>query len=103
MKSTHSIYKLIVVNYYYWWCCFGSVGSLGKYPEEKDVRGLIVRDSTITGTMNGVRIKSWPNSPSPSAVSNVTFENINMNDVGNPIIVDQLYCPSGICPNKVRD
>ncbi|XXG46296.1 hypothetical protein AAC387_Pa02g1174 [Persea americana] len=78
-----------------------SIGSLGKYPGEKDVTGLIIRDSTITGTMNGVRIKSWANSPSPSAVSNVTFENIVLKDVSNPIIVDQLYCPSGRCPNLV--
>lgn len=83
-------------------CCFDSIGSLGKYPGEKDVTGLIIRDSTITGTMNGVRIKSWANSPSPSKVSNITFDNIVLKDVSNPIIIDQLYCPSGRCPNQVR-
>ncbi|XXG46297.1 hypothetical protein AAC387_Pa02g1175 [Persea americana] len=77
-----------------------SVGSLGKYPQEKDVSGIIVKDSTITGTLNGVRIKSWPSSPSPSAAYNITFENIIMNNVNNPVIIDQLYCPSGNCPNQ---
>lgn len=76
-----------------------SVGSLGKYPDEKDVTGIIVTDSTIIGTLNGIRIKSWPNSPTASTVSNITFQNIDMNNVANPIIIDQLYCPSGSCPN----
>lgn len=79
------------------------MGSLGKYPQEKDVSGIIVKDSTITGTLNGVRIKSWPSSPSPSAAYNITFENIIMNNVNNPVIIDQLYCPSGNCPNQVRN
>ncbi|RWR91275.1 exopolygalacturonase-like protein [Cinnamomum micranthum f. kanehirae] len=78
-----------------------SVGSLGKYPDEKDVTGLIVSDSTISDTLNGIRIKSWGNSPSASSVSNVTFENITFKNVNNPIIIDQEYCPSGACANDV--
>ncbi|RWR98130.1 exopolygalacturonase [Cinnamomum micranthum f. kanehirae] len=78
-----------------------SVGSLGKYPDEKDVTGLVVSDSTISDTLNGIRIKSWGNSPSASSVSNVTFENITFKNVNNPIIIDQEYCPSGACANDV--
>ncbi|XXG58564.1 hypothetical protein AAC387_Pa04g0847 [Persea americana] len=78
-----------------------SVGSLGKYPDEKDVTGLIVSDSTISDTLNGIRIKSWGNSPSASSVSNVTFENITFKNVNNPIIIDQEYCPGGACANEV--
>ncbi|XXG58570.1 hypothetical protein AAC387_Pa04g0851 [Persea americana] len=78
-----------------------SVGSLGKYPDEKDLTGLIVSDSTISDTLNGIRIKSWGNSPSASSVSNVTFENINFKNVNNPIIIDQEYCPGGACANEV--
>ncbi|XXG58581.1 hypothetical protein AAC387_Pa04g0861 [Persea americana] len=78
-----------------------SVGSLGKYPDEKDVTGLIVSDSTISDTLNGIRIKSWGNSPSASTVSNVTFENITFKNVNNPIIIDQEYCPGGACANEV--
>ncbi|KAI8021078.1 hypothetical protein LOK49_LG03G03917 [Camellia lanceoleosa] len=83
-----------------------SVGSLGRYPNEGDVRGLVVRDCTMTGTMNGIRIKTWPNSPDQSAATNMTFENIVMNNVTNPIIIDQEYCPFTSCaslaPSRVK-
>ncbi|KAF3341755.1 exopolygalacturonase [Carex littledalei] len=77
-----------------------SVGSLGKYPNEEDVRGLVVRDSTIINTMNGVRIKTWQNSPSSSSATNITFENIIMKNVNNPIIIDQTYCPENLCDGE---
>nr|XP_010913888.1 exopolygalacturonase [Elaeis guineensis] len=74
-----------------------SVGSLGKYQNEKDVRGLIVRDCSLTETDNGIRIKTWANSPTSSVCANMTFENIVMNNVANPIIIDQSYCPYANC------
>ncbi|PON43314.1 Glycoside hydrolase [Parasponia andersonii] len=77
-----------------------SIGSLGKYPNEPDVKGLVIRNCNLTGTQNGLRIKTWAPSPA-SKVYNLTFENINMKDVSNPIIIDQQYCPnSGGCPNR---
>ncbi|GFZ00370.1 pectin lyase-like superfamily protein [Actinidia rufa] len=83
-----------------------SVGSLGRYPNEGDVRGLVVRDCNMTGTTNGIRIKTWPNSPGQSAATNMTFENIVMNNVTNPIIIDQAYCPFASCtslaPSRVK-
>ncbi|KAK9088105.1 hypothetical protein Syun_030499 [Stephania yunnanensis] len=83
-----------------------SVGSLGRYPDEADVKGLIVKDSTLTGTMNGVRIKTWENSPAATTASNMTFQNIVMKNVGNPIIIDQTYCPYVSCssqsPSRVK-
>ncbi|KAJ1704618.1 hypothetical protein LUZ63_004397 [Rhynchospora breviuscula] len=83
-----------------------SVGSLGRYPNEGNVQGLIVKDSIIFGTTNGVRIKTWENSPSWSNVDNMTFQNIKMNNVYNPIIIDQNYCPYYNCdrsaPSKVK-
>jgi galacturan 1,4-alpha-galacturonidase len=78
-----------------------SIGSLGKYAYEKDVKGLLVTDSNITGTTNGVRIKTWENSPVSTVVSNVTFLNIRMTNVSNPIIIDQMYCPFANCGSKV--
>ncbi|KAJ4757109.1 Pectin lyase-like superfamily protein [Rhynchospora pubera] len=83
-----------------------SVGSLGRYPNEGNVKGLIVKDSSLTGTTNGVRIKTWENSPSYSYVDNMTFQNIKMTNVFNPIIIDQNYCPYYNCdrsaPSKVK-
>nr|CAB3481641.1 unnamed protein product [Digitaria exilis] len=73
-----------------------SVGSLGKDAGERDVRGLIVKNCTVKGTTNGVRIKTWPGSP-PSRASNITFQDIAMDDVTNPIIIDQRYCPHDHC------
>ncbi|KAI3927825.1 hypothetical protein MKW98_023426 [Papaver atlanticum] len=76
-----------------------SVGSLGKYPNEEDVVGLIVRNCTLKGTDNGLRIKTWAPSP-PSIARNFTFEHIFMDNVHNPIIIDQDYCPSGSCGHQ---
>ncbi|XP_021846839.2 exopolygalacturonase isoform X2 [Spinacia oleracea] len=83
-----------------------SVGSLGKYPHEQDVNGLLVRNCTISGTSNGIRIKTWADSPGRSSATNMKFENIVMKHVRNPIIIDQAYCPFHSCssqaPSRVR-
>nr|CAB3480698.1 unnamed protein product [Digitaria exilis] len=78
-----------------------SVGSLGRYAGEGDVTRVHIRDMTFTGTMNGVRIKTWENSPSKSHAAHMVFENLVMNDVQNPIIIDQKYCPYYNCEHKV--
>ncbi|KAK1288896.1 hypothetical protein QJS10_CPB19g00139 [Acorus calamus] len=69
-----------------------SIGSLGRFPNDEDVSGLTISNCTLTRTQNGVRIKTWPR-PNASLVHNITFENIIMNDVHNPIIIDQQYNP----------
>ena len=76
------------------------MGSLGKYPNEEDVRGITVKNCTLIGTENGIRIKSWPGSP-PSAASGMFFQNIDMENVKNPIIIDQEYCPNSHCNEVV--
>ncbi|KAG9448569.1 hypothetical protein H6P81_008534 [Aristolochia fimbriata] len=78
-----------------------SVGSLGRYRNEGDVVGLTVRNCTFTETDNGVRIKTWPSSPSYSSATNFTFEDLFMNKVRNPIVIDQQYCPYSSCDPKV--
>ncbi|URE33335.1 Glycosyl hydrolases family 28 [Musa troglodytarum] len=77
-----------------------SVGSLGKNAGEKDVIGLYVSKCNLTGTTNGLRIKTLQSSPSTLKASHFRFEQIIMNNVYNPIIIDQNYCPSANCPKK---
>ena len=67
-----------------------SVGSLGKYDDEKDVSGVVVSNCTLRDTTNGVRIKTYSGSP-PSKASGITFQDIIMDVVKNPIIIDQKY------------
>ncbi|OWM78098.1 hypothetical protein CDL15_Pgr018667 [Punica granatum] len=67
-----------------------SIGSLGKYPNEQDVRGVHVKNCTLTGTTNGVRIKTFPGKLQLEA-SDIVFEDIVMNNVANPILIDQYY------------
>ncbi|KAM7271679.1 hypothetical protein ACFE04_030893 [Oxalis oulophora] len=66
---------------------------------EEPVVGLLVKNCTIAGTTNGVRIKSWP-ALEPGEVSDVHFEDIIMRNVSNPIIIDQYYCPWNACNKK---
>ncbi|KAK6286881.1 PREDICTED: polygalacturonase-like [Theobroma cacao] len=77
-----------------------SVGSLGKFQDEQPVAGVQVSNCTLTNTQNGVRIKSWPASY-PGTASDMLFEDITMNNVGNPILIDQQYCPWNQCNLKL--
>ncbi|CAN0912073.1 G9 [Linum grandiflorum] len=79
-----------------------SIGSLGKYPDEKSVKGVIVKNCTLVETDNGLRIKSWPDLY-PGEASDVHFEDIIMNNVNNPIIIDQTYCPGHTCEVKISN
>uniref|UniRef100_I1Q2X3 Exopolygalacturonase n=1 Tax=Oryza glaberrima TaxID=4538 RepID=I1Q2X3_ORYGL len=70
-----------------------SVGSLGRYKDEKDVTDVTVKNCVLKKSTNGVRIKSYED-----AASKFTYENIKMEDVANPIIIiDTKYCPNKIC------
>ncbi|KAL1553329.1 endo-polygalacturonase [Salvia divinorum] len=73
-----------------------SIGSLGLYPAEKEVRSIRVTNCNLTNTDNGLRIKTFGPSP-PGLVSDISFEDIRVNNVLNPIIVDQHYCPNSKC------
>jgi len=77
-----------------------SIGSLGKYENEKDVTGIHIKDCTFKGTTNGVRIKSWPSTPYKLQASDLHFENLIMDNVSQPIIIDQEYCPWNQCSLK---
>ncbi|GLT37377.1 hypothetical protein SLA2020_116960 [Shorea laevis] len=66
------------------------IGSLGSGNSEAHVSGVTVNGAKLSGTTNGVRIKTWQ--ASSGSVSNIKFQNIEMNDVTNPIIINQNYC-----------
>ncbi|KAH0861963.1 hypothetical protein HID58_079174 [Brassica napus] len=64
------------------------------------VENVTLSSSVFTGTQNGVRIKSWAR-PSNGFVKNVFFQDLIMENVQNPIIIDQNYCPSHQgCPTE---
>ncbi|XP_058101926.1 polygalacturonase-like isoform X1 [Magnolia sinica] len=77
-----------------------SIGSLGKELNEAGVQNVTVKTVVFTGTENGLRIKSWGR-PSNGFVKGVTFEHAVMQNVQNPIIIDQNYCPhQEDCPDQ---
>ncbi|KAI5430584.1 hypothetical protein KIW84_034973 [Lathyrus oleraceus] len=77
-----------------------SIGSLGQKVDEKGVENVTLTNAIFSGSDNGVRIKSWAR-PSNGFVRNVLFQNIIMNNVENPIIIDQNYCPNNQgCPGQ---
>lgn len=67
-----------------------SIGSLGKRPDEKDVTKVYIKNCTFHSTTNGARIKTYMDS-SPLQVSDVVYEDIVLEDVKNPILIDQHY------------
>ncbi|KAJ9187204.1 hypothetical protein P3X46_002689 [Hevea brasiliensis] len=78
-----------------------SIGSLGKDLQESGVQNVTVKGATFTGTDNGVRIKTWGR-PSNGFARNIVFQHLVMNNVQNPIIIDQNYCPdNNNCPGQV--
>ncbi|KAI3781913.1 hypothetical protein L2E82_11941 [Cichorium intybus] len=76
-----------------------SIGSLGKNKEVAMVENIRVHDSTLKGTTNGARIKTWQGGQ--GNIRHVTFENIVFDAVNNPIIIDQNYCDvRGTCKEE---
>ena len=54
-------------------------------------QNVTVETAVFTGTENGLRIETWGR-PSDSFVKGVVFEHSIMQNVENPIIIDQNYC-----------
>ncbi|WJX11165.1 Polygalacturonase 1 [Trifolium repens] len=67
-----------------------SIGSLGEGGAKEFVSGITVNGAKFSGTTNGVRIKTWQGGS--GSASNIKFQNIQMTNVTNPIIIDQSYC-----------
>ncbi|KAF1002724.1 hypothetical protein AG4045_019568 [Apium graveolens] len=77
-----------------------SIGALGKGGHD-EVEEIHVRNCTLQGTLTGVRVKSWQGGS--GYARKISFENIKLIDVNNPIIIDQFYCPSRVnCQNSER-
>ncbi|KAF8549316.1 glycoside hydrolase family 28 protein [Imleria badia] len=77
-----------------------SVGSLGQYAGETDiVANIYVKNISMNNAQNGARIKVFGGSPYPNStagggtgyVQNVTFEDFYVNNVDDPIHLDQCY------------
>ncbi|KAL3843570.1 hypothetical protein ACJIZ3_000973 [Penstemon smallii] len=75
-----------------------NIGSLGMKNSRACVSNITVTDSIIKHSDNGVRIKTWQGGF--GSVSKVTFNNIHMDTVRNPIIIDQYYCNTKACLNQ---
>ncbi|XP_047313504.1 polygalacturonase-like [Impatiens glandulifera] len=77
-----------------------SIGSLGWEVKEPGVENVTVKTVILSGTQNGLRIKTWGR-PSNGFVKNVIFQDVFMSNVQNPIIINQNYCPHNInCPGQ---
>jgi len=76
-----------------------SIGSLGKDKARDTVSNVVVRGAYMAGTTNGLRIKTWQGGSGYAQY--ISYEDVIMHNVANPIIIDQYYCsPSRDCKNQ---
>ncbi|XP_027168795.1 probable polygalacturonase At1g80170 [Coffea eugenioides] len=76
-----------------------SIGSLGKSNSRDQVHDIKVNGANLMNTENGVRIKTWQGGS--GFASGITFQNVWMENVSNPIIINQYYCDSFVpCANQ---
>lgn len=76
-----------------------SIGSLGKSNSWTQVHKVLVDGVIISNTENGVRIKTWQGGSGYAA--NMKFQNVLMENVSYPIVIDQYYCDSKLpCANQ---
>lgn len=76
-----------------------SIGSLGEGNAKAQVAGVMVRGAFLQNTTNGLRIKTWQGSS--GFARGIIFQNVHLENVKHPIIIDQYYCDSKTpCANK---
>ena len=79
-----------------------SIGSLGERRAEQSVEDVLLADVRFYRTSNAARVKTWQGGR--GHVRNVTFTNLDVRAVGQPLVVDQFYCPAsqhpGACANE---
>ncbi|CAD6207203.1 unnamed protein product [Miscanthus lutarioriparius] len=67
-----------------------SIGSLGDDNSRAEVSGITIDSVQLYGTTNGARIKTYQGGS--GYAKDITFQNMVMYNVANPIIIDQNYC-----------
>ncbi|CAN1320870.1 Probable polygalacturonase At1g80170 [Linum perenne] len=78
-----------------------SIGSLGKDNSTGIVTGVVLNTALLRNTTNGLRIKTWQGGK--GHVRGVRYDNVQMENVANPIIIDQFYCDSPVsCQNQTE-
>jgi polygalacturonase len=93
--------KITVVTIVRFFVIKWSNGSLGKDLEESGVQNEMVKNVTLAGSQNGLRIKSWGR-PSNGFAKDILSQHIAMNNVQNPIVIYQNYCHENKdCPGQV--
>ncbi|QRV96404.1 polygalacturonase [Ceratobasidium sp. AG-Ba] len=79
-----------------------SVGSLAQYPGVLDIiEHVQVKNITFVGngdsSSNGARIKVWAGPVGSAIVNDVHYEDLSIENVTNPIVVDSCYFSSAYC------
>jgi polygalacturonase len=69
-----------------------SIGSLADDNSRAEVSGITIDSIQLYGTTNGARIKTWQGGS--GYAKDIIFRNMIMDNVQNPIIIDQNYCDS---------
>ncbi|XP_010254365.1 PREDICTED: probable polygalacturonase At1g80170 [Nelumbo nucifera] len=76
-----------------------SIGSLGKSNSSAIVSNVLVDGAFLSNTANGLRIKTWQGGH--GFARQILFQNVVMENVSHPIIIDQYYCDSFLpCSNQ---
>ncbi|WOL03971.1 polygalacturonase [Canna indica] len=75
-----------------------SVGGLGKGNSLACVSNISVDNIIVQNALSGVRIKTWQGGV--GSVKNVSFSNVQVDNVDIPIVIDQYYCNKKSCRNK---
>ncbi|ERN19690.1 hypothetical protein AMTR_s00062p00187930 [Amborella trichopoda] len=69
--------------------------SLEHHLDEAGVQDVTVKNVVLHGTTNGLRVKTF--AKSNEFVKKIVFDGVVMNNMENPIMIDQNYCPHGHC------
>ncbi|PSS13594.1 Polygalacturonaseprecursor [Actinidia chinensis var. chinensis] len=76
-----------------------SIGSLGKDNSTGIVTNVVLDTAFLKDTTNGLRIKTWQGGS--GSVQSIRYQNVRMENVSYPIIIDQFYCDSPTtCQNQ---